>query len=450
MATQKFSVSPSVGLMNPRSRWLSKSSQASRGRDKLILLVLVAGFYSIWSRASIQDLQSDPLAAKAVRIATVLLAFLLASRVFILPRMKRLFFCKTVLPIVLFFCVCSLSVSVSEWPLLTAYKTFEILVIIMLIVEGVADERSNPESLLRWMIGLITVQTCVVWIEGMMFPGLAWSTPSQSKTVLVRMLHGIFPIVNPNTLGFFGGTILVYGIGCLLVRKRRRLVSYVLPALGASTIGASYSRTSVLAASAAIVLMLLAFRKLGVTIALLALLSVALVIGPVRTNIVKHVDRGRDSSNLEEFAGSRLNLWQECMAYFPSWMLLGKGYGVAFRAERTVSSTNAHSSILELYAGTGLVGVCMWLYMMGNIWFRLVLSWRYRLDSLDYRHILYLALMAFLSISSLGNTRGVYLDYPVLLFAAIAVYAEKTSHCLSRPAYDQQWTIGRKETSRIG
>ncbi len=425
MYPHSFAITRRIGLRKSWSSLLSEIREGFKSRDRLILTVLVLGFYSVWSLADMRDLQTNPLASKALRIASVLFAFVLASRVFILREARRAFFGKTVLPIVVFFCTCVLSMPVSEWPLLTAYKAFEILAVIMLIVEGTIDEKSRPESLLRWMIGLIVAATCVVWLEGLMFPGLAWTTPSLARSVNVRMLHGIFPIVNPNTLGFFGGILLLYGVCYLLARRRWRVMSYVLPVLGTMTIVASYSRTTLFATCVALFVMLIACRKFGATVLLLGVLSVAMASGSIRTNIIRYVDRGRESKNLNDFTSNRLELWQKSIEQYSSSMVLGKGYGVGFRAEGVGPVKNAHNSIVELFAGTGLLGVCAWLYMMVNLWIQLILLAWGRRSRLTHQHMAALTLMVYLFVFSVGNTRGVYLDYPTLLLAGIVVYAEK-------------------------
>lgn len=430
------------GLNRSRSPWLTEILDGLKSSDRWILTIIILGFYSVWSKTGIQDLQADPLGSKAVRIFSVLFAFVLVSRTLLSLNTISLFFGKAVFPIMLYLCVCALSIAVSDWPLLSAYKAFEIFIVIMLIVQAVANQRARPESLLRWMIGLIIVQIFVVWIEGLMLPHLAWKTPFFAKSVEVHMLRGVYPYINPNTVGFLGGVLLIYGICCLLGGNRWKMVPYMVSALGAITIIASYSRTSLFAASAALLFVLIAFRKIGVTIVLLVVLSLAIASGSIRTNIIKQIDRGRDSTNLNDFTSGRLEMWQESIENFSSSMLLGRGYGVAFRSGQVESNTNAHNSIIELYAGTGILGVFVWLFLMSNIWIRLVVLIRHKLGDLTYQHILAPGLMVYLFVFSLGNTRGVYLDYSMLLLACIAVYTEKTTRYMRTAQEQQQSMLG--------
>lgn len=422
-----------AGLLKSWSSWLSEIREGLKARDRLVLSILVLGFFSTTGYPEMGDLGSV-LASKVLRISTALFSFMLASRTLYSPNTQRIFLQRPVSPFLLFFFVCALSVSVSESPLMTCYKSFEVFLVIMLIVEGIVNEESRPDSMIRWMIGLIVAQLCVAWIEGLVLPGLAWATPAKAKSVVVHALHGVYPLVNANTLGYFGGIILIYGLCALLSSHRRTLTAYFLFVLGFITIPASYSRTSLFATSAALLFVLIAFRRIGVVILLSAILSLAMASAPVRTNIIKHIDRGRDSTNIDDFTSGRLGLWQKTLERFSGSFVLGKGYGAAFRTGGIEDATNAHNSYIEVFSGVGVVGFCLWVYTLSTICVHLTALWQKQPGRSRYRHLTVLALLIYLLAGSMGNTRGVYLDYSMLLLASIIVYVAKSeSGMLSYP-----------------
>ena len=111
-------------------------------------------------------------------------------------------------PLTLYFCSCVLSVPFSAYPLLSLFKAGEIGLVVLVCLIGITSA-GGPSDFFRLNIKIVLLYNVIVWVESVLFPGLAW-VPLRGETPLFgHALSGVFPVINGNTVGLFGAVLFL-------------------------------------------------------------------------------------------------------------------------------------------------------------------------------------------------------------------------------------------------
>ncbi|MCL5282042.1 MAG: O-antigen ligase family protein, partial [Planctomycetes bacterium] len=237
-----------------------------------------------------------------------------------------------------------------------------------------------------------------------LFPSLAW-VPLRGQTPWFgHALSGVFPIINGNTVGLFGGVLFLAYLPRLCA-PGRWTVGRVLPALiGLASVVCSYSRVSLLGLAVATAGVLLLLRKYALGWALLLCLLLLGTSPKLRTLVVEHLARGQEDRSLDTFFSHRLAMWDHVVHDY-GVSLVGRGYAAGFRYDDNLVVGNAHNSVVELYFNVGLLGVATWLFFIGTVYHRLYRLLRAQ-AALDYELISVAGVMIFLLMKAGGRGTG--------------------------------------------
>lgn len=409
--------------------------------DKLLVLIIYLGFTSVATNVSLLELQADAVAHKGLRLASIGTALLLCLMVFSVRNILGYLTCRTLFPLFLYFCSVALTFSWSPLPGLTAFKSFELLLIIGIGLVAISTRKTAPIALFNWIIAIFILQLSIIWIEALLFPGLAFKKVGGATPFLSGMLRGIYPVVNPNTVGFLGGIIAVSLLPKVLRRRKLIRTENLFFVLGCMAVVASYSRGALLATVIVIAAFSIYSRNYKLVILLLVLALLLLGSGKYDL-LLEHVKRGSADLDVETLSSGRLDIWHVVLRNYSDF-LFGQGYAVGFRIRQVLGNTNAHNSIIEILTGAGIAGVLCWLF----IYFRLIKDFVFYfrkehcpdVDSLAAANAL-----CYLLISSFTNVRAVYLDFGMLLLVSIIVYVEKVklflknNNCLATSSHGKQ------------
>ena len=395
--------------------------------DKILTLIIYLGFTSVSSVTSLQELQTDAIAHRGVRLASIGLAFFLSFSICCLRSPLHYLTGKTIFPLFLYFCAAAITTFWSLVPSLTMFKCIELSLVILLGLIGISLKNTKSYELFDLIIIVFSIQLVIVWVEAFLFPNLAFRIVRGTTPLLGSMLQGVYPILNPNTIGFIGGIIAVSYFPRVLSNSKIFRSENILFLLGMSAVIASYSRGALLA-SGVVILMFCVINRNYKLILFFILISLGLFLLD-KNIIINHLQRGKEYKDLATFSSGRTNIWDLVVEHF-SVFTFGQGYAVGFRSNHFLGNTNAHNNIFEILTGSGVLGVLAWLLMYFNIFSRFLFCYtqQYKIDN-HFFSILNSTIYLFLS--SFTNVRGVYLDYGMLLFVAIVVYLEKTPRLTS-------------------
>lgn len=397
--------------------------------DKLLVLIIYLGFTSITSIATLQDLQTDAVAHKGFRIASIGAALFLSFIVFCVRNPLRFLTAKTLFLFFLYFCSVCMTALWSAIPSLTAFKSLELLLLIFIGLIGLSLKTTEPQDLFNWVITIFIVQTAIIWIEALVFPDLAFKQIRGTTPFLSGMLKGVYPTVNPNTVGFLGGIIAVTLLPKVLGDKKLMRIENLFFVLGMMAVIASYSRGALLATGVVVLAYSVYSRNFKISIFIIALL-LALLLSGKYTVILQHIERGRESVDIATLSSGRTDIWQAVLQDYTQY-IFGQGYAVGFRYNRLLGQGNAHNSIFEILTGAGVVGVLSWLFLFYTLFISLyAFQTKRRLINSDFSGVINAQLYLF--ISTFTNVRGVYLDMGTLLLISIIVYVEKTRLIFSK------------------
>ena len=403
-----------------RSRWRLGESLARP--ENVIAVIVTCGFLVNVQQGTDTNaiLRDDPLVFKGIRVLTILLGGSLAIATVVRRRIPyAVCLSGVMLPLTLYFCCCLLSVPFSAYPLLSLFKAGEIGLVVLVCIIGITSATGAPADFFNLNMKIVLLYLVIIWIESILFPGLAW-VPLQGETPLFgHALSGVFPVINGNTVGLFGAVLFLAYLPRVLEPPMLR-PRYTLPALlGLASVVCSYSRISLLGLGIAALCALLLLRKYALGWALVLCLLLLGTSPKARTLVVEHLARGQEDRSLDTFASHRLTMWEHVLGDYRV-SAVGRGYAAGFRYDEDLTTGHAHNSVVELYFNVGLLGVGAWLLFIVAVGGRL-----YRLlksqAAVDDQLVSIVAVTVFMLVKALGSTVFVYLDASMLILVGIVI-----------------------------
>ncbi len=180
--------------------------------ENVIALIITCGFLANVQQGTDTNtiLRDDPLIFKGIRVLTILLGGLFALSTVMRRRIPYAVCLAGVLfPLTLYFCCCVLSVPFSAYPLLSLFKAGEIGLVVLVCLIGITSAAGGPSDFFHLNIKIVLLYNVIVWVESVLFPGLAW-VPLRGETPLFgHALSGVFPVINGNTVGLFGAVLFL-------------------------------------------------------------------------------------------------------------------------------------------------------------------------------------------------------------------------------------------------
>lgn len=426
------------------SRW-NLRERLSRP-ETVIALIVTCGFLTNVQQGTDTNaiLRSDPWVFKGIRILTVATAELLAISVLVRRRTPHTVLqMSAVLPFTLYFCSCILSVPFSAYPMLSLFKASEIGLVVLLCILGMTSAGGAPADFFHLNMKIVLLYNVIIWVEGLLFPHLAWIKLSGQTPLFGHALSGVFPVINGNTVGLFGAVLALAYLPRLWEPGLRGLCHVPVVLMGWASVVCSYSRSSLIGLVVAVACSLVLLRKYALGWALILCVALVATSGKVQTLLLEHLARGQEDRSLDTFSSNRLEMWSHMLGAYRT-SVVGRGYAAGFRYDEDLAVGHAHNSLFELYFNVGLIGVAAWLLLMGTVCSRLYYLWRTRV-TIDPPLVAIVGVMVFLLVKATASTVFVYLDASMLILAGIVIYIEKRlaatefSGTMMSNDYDLSW-----------
>ena len=259
---------------------------------------------------------------------------------------------------------------------------------------------------------------------------LAMSQPDIAFRYTQSRLGGI--LIHPNTLGAFCMISILINLFRLMCEKKKLLLSLVSLVLAMIVLIMSFSRSSIILTIFSVQLLVYLHLKsldisrkakilknLAVGLAGLALL---LVLSNKAYYIATLLSRGDSMENLMT-ASSRTLLWKIILDKLDYYLLIGHGYATLSGKGIVVvlgyfKTLHAHNGYVQLLAGTGLIGLSLFLYQL-FLYLKFTLSLKTTSDR-KYSILLFSLLIAFLLHNVIQSSIG-YQIYPQFVFPVLLI-----------------------------
>jgi O-antigen ligase len=232
-------------------------------------------------------------------------------------------------------------------PGIVVFRFIELTV--MLLVVGTTYGRLGATRLTKHVLMFIGVMTASSVIGAVASPDAGLD---EIDGVLPFRLQGAFPVIAPNTLGFFGVVFFAFGLS-----RRKPLMTTV----GVLIVSATQYRTGLAAMVAVLIVWLVCRRGLSGRLALLPLLAAGAFL--ISTPEFQDSWRLGQHENSVERLNGRMTFWEAGIDAAKRSPVIGTGLssGTRFevfqtRIEREETS-NIHSVWVEAYVGTGVLGL---------------------------------------------------------------------------------------------
>lgn len=368
---------------------------------------------------------------KSLRIATTLLVlFILLFK----AAGANKFFLKNRLSILFLIYICSLlpSLLFTDLFFMSVFKILDVVIIFLLINDSVKSFiiREVRITSFHFILYYFILQ-CVIILFGYFFDPNALREDFLQKGI--SFLSSNYPKIHSNTVGTFGGVVVLYAIFRLKAIPRNTLINTALLLLGLSVLILSSSRTSMLATllgSAFLIVTMFTGKQKRYLLAAL-IISAAIFSTEIYEFGFKALMKMQTEESLANadnaadiLLSGRLSLWQIILES-PENLIFGRGFGTALLTESALNNTNAHNSVIELLINAGMLAVTLWLM----IWWQLIRSYRYIVRNKSFLPLhphcyhLSFSLLILVFVKSMANITFVYFQlFDWLIVSIICLY----------------------------
>jgi len=237
-------------------------------------------------------------------------------------------------PVILFFLYslyAGISTLYSPEPMQTAWKSFELLVVLMFGLSLYQGCRNNPMNAVSLVNGLVYIAfaLCLMSIVGgIVAPEHAWRDWGLLG-LGERSMAGVAPSVNPNMLGQLGAMVILVGIsGFLRITKEYRIGSAFVIAVGLASLLLAYSRTSIISTIIFSAFILFLLRKTSI---LVLLIPLGAIIGVLMAEpFMTYLARGQSAEQFASMSG-RTYMWDAALNAWELSPWFGHGYYVGHK-----------------------------------------------------------------------------------------------------------------------
>ena len=392
------------GLFRPPRPRVRRPPLTPRQGLALASLYLVLISTLVFRQRTASDISSNPLdAAGTFRVASLGAAFAVACLSMVATRLSF----RVAWPVrlyVAYVLVVPLGGLAAVSQQIVAFKWVELAVMALVWFALSTAFPGKMETPLRHFGVFIGLLVAAVVLNVLFLPDR--SLIEVPGSILPAQVTLVYPQFSANEVGALGLIVLAFGLG-------RRQPSAGLVALGMSLVVLAQYRTGYVTVLVLVVLFL-ALRRQAAARVVLVVLLLALPLFIQSSTFEDAWVRGESSQTVSTLTG-RTVWWGEGIDAASRSPIYGIGLASGVRYEVLEARFNAftstiHSTWVEAYVGTGLVGVSL---LAAALVTGLAAAWRYARVRTDLVPLLLLAVLAVRSITSSTIDIG---GYPVMLF----------------------------------
>lgn len=253
-----------------------------------------------------------------------------------------------------------LSAVYSVQPLMSAYKGFEVMILVLTGIGIAAEIRGRQD--VDWLINVFTLillyLAITVLLGVIMAPSIALrpasaENPEESGTVLM----GVLGMMNPASVGGYGALLIVITLASLLNPRERgpQFGYWLVFGMGSTLVVLAHVRTAMLGALVAIVLMLVYARKTALALALLFVGGLGALVTSLDDVVTSYIYRGQSQELFLSMSG-RTYYWGLVWDKFLEAPIFGHGF---YAIRSLFVSSSADNTYLQVLMELGIVGLLL-------------------------------------------------------------------------------------------
>ena len=400
-------------------------------------ILLFVGSLTWRIRTGYQLIQNPVDEAAFFRIVMVILvSFIVLPRFIIgLGDNVRELSSGTLLFFTLYVLVAVLSFVYSSYPILTLWKSFELLLDMCVIAMLFSDSRYFEKIIrlinLNWF--LLTCLILVMWLGWVLFP--SWAT-TPSDGIMRTQLGGV--LVSSNGVGSIGAMIATVCFSRMILAADRKnyMLYFLIFFISIVTIIVSQSRTALLSIFVSLAVVAFLQRRLKVIVTILYSAVVLLTIYYFYQYSLSHFAmeffrRGQSVVQLQSLTG-RMFMWEKAWELIRQNFFLGYGFGagsrITFMMSYSKDFTWIHNAWVEIMLNLGLLGLIPFFAAFLSAWRELTISFFSKKVSspeggLSGTIVEIIGVMSIITLESItGSGIGAWQTYYVLIYISILAF----------------------------
>lgn len=265
-------------------------------------------------------------------------------------------------PVILFFLYslyAGISTLYSPEPMQTAWKSFELLVVLMFGLSLYQGCRNNPMNAVSLVNGLVYIAfaLCLMSIVGgIVAPEHAWRDWGLLG-LGERSMAGVAPMINPNMLGQLGAIVFLIGIaGWFRLKESFRKGLLLVLFAGLSTLFLAYSRTSIVSTVIIMIVLLALMRKASLLTLFLPFFAMASIF--FADSFLSYLSRGQSTEEFMSMSG-RIGMWEAAIESWKENIWFGGGFFVGHKYVQNESGhflATTDNTYIETLVNLGVFG----------------------------------------------------------------------------------------------
>ena len=400
-------------------------------KDILLYFAWVLLFISIflWRGRSSAELITNPVDEVAfLRMAEVSMACILSLFMFRVSAVSHIL--TGLLPFMFIYSILALISSLySSFQLYTLWKAFETSVGVLLIAVTLSriGDFEDMKAVSDLILGLFGFLLIMIWVGAAIEPSRAFL----KKGFLGFMLAGVFPIINPNAVGFIGALLGIVAFCRMFNVKttKDRIFYQNIFFVSLVTLILAQARTSLAGFLLAALFWLALNKKIRWLTFLVLLGGIVALNSGLSDYIIAYFKRGQSEEVFTTLSG-RTIAWAHAWNMFKKSPIIGYGFasGARFDVLKGLGMVGLHGSLFDVLVNLGILGLVPWLMAVIGTWVYLLrIFFRYgnqmRPDIKAY-HTEIIAIMTILTLRAVTGTAIVMHDKEFILFLLILAYAQ--------------------------
>lgn len=273
------------------------------------------------------------------------------------------------------------SLAFSPSPMLTAYKTAQILMdaALIMVVLSALKQTNRPRIMLEFSYFLLLILLASAAMGSFFWPEMAFQN---IEGAFAGVLRSVYPQVHANELGLLSSIMLIVSMRRLYERRTGVLRFYwsCSAVLAGAVLFYAQARTSLASCAFALIVMSIYIPRMR-TLAAVGILAATVVLasewmgGDVNLSLENttantYLRRGASDEQIETLSG-RTDLWRAGWVMFKDSPIVGHGMDAGVRLGGldygVASGTNMHSSHLQILVNNGILGYLAWLVFVVSV-----------------------------------------------------------------------------------
>lgn len=349
-----------LGTVSSKVRDWLRVANLHRGPSLMIILAMAAVFFTTQTSTGEDAALPGPMRMTRIGILFLLAGWAAGRLLFQPGRLQHAG--QGALWLVLYAVLAMLSTLYSPIPVLTLWKGFEVLVVVLVAI-SLTDLLRTTDGL-KWLVGIVSI-TVMFFVFDLLYSvllarGEAFANFEVSSGRMAFAAHGIAPNLHPNSATQMGAFLVAITTATLLNAPERRghWSLWLLIAFGIGAMILGHSRTSLFSCTLAIIMIMLYGGHIRLAIGLGTLGLLGVIVTSVESFIAEFVMRGQDIEGFASMSG-RTEFWAAAWEGTKDSIWLGKGY---YAGQRMLfGASTVDNTYLEVFLNLGVVGITIFI-----------------------------------------------------------------------------------------